>query len=81
MTIDELRDNYARCLLILKHERAMREWNLDKSHSRHNKAVASRKLAEMDTVLATMKELGRRLAIQQQAEVRQESLFQPQVQP
>lgn len=70
MTLDELRDSYTRCLLILKSERAMRErvFKTDPSRMRH-------KTGEIDTVIATLQELGRRLAIQQQAEVRQESLF------
>lgn len=70
MTIDELRTEYARCLLILRHERAMRErvFAGDPSKMRH-------KVDEIDTVIATLSELGRHLAIQQRAEAKQQPLF------
>lgn len=70
MTLEDLRAEYARSLLILRHERAMRErvFAGDPSKMRH-------KVAEIDTVLATLAELGRRLAMQQQADAVQKSLF------
>ena len=70
MTLDELRAEYARSLLILRNERAMRErvFAGDPSKMRH-------KVAEIDTVIATLAELGRRLAMQQLAEYGQKPLF------